>query len=196
MTELVEIKNKVKAKLGERRFLHTLSVAAEAVRLAEKWGENADNAYLAALVHDYAKEIPIAEATQMLADFGEDIENEYIFCPALIHGPLAAHIAKIELGIENKDVLNAVRYHTSGRCGMSRLEKIIYLADFIEPLRKFEGVDAARRLAYESLDRAVLCEAEMVIDFTIKRKQFLHIGTTEMRNELLIKTKEEENNEG
>ncbi len=195
MTDVAEIEKIVCARLSERRFSHTLNVAKEAQRLAERWGESPEKAYLAGIVHDCAKEIPKDEALALLYSFGEK-DIDYSTCPALIHGPLGAHIAMHDFGIEDECVLNAVRYHTTGRCKMGMLEKIIYLADFIEPSRSFDGIETVRRLAYEDIDKAVLMEAEMVIGFVIERGQLLNEKSVQMRNELLMKTKEEENNEG
>lgn len=185
MLEIEEIKSRVRARLSEKRFAHTMGVADEAKRLAAKWGIDEDSAYLAGLVHDYAKEIPVSQAIEMLDSFGFHINEDLAQCPALLHGPLAAHLAERDFGIQDKDILNAVAYHTTGRCNMSILEKIIYLADFIEPHRSFEGVETVRKLAYEDLNRAVLCEADMVIVFNIEKNVFLHSDTIKARNWLL-----------
>lgn len=194
MTDVAEIQRSVCARLSERRFSHTLNVAEEARRLAERWDVCPERAYLAGIVHDCAKEIPKNEAFEMLREFGE--ADDYSACPALIHGPLAAHIAMRDFGVEDEEILDAVRYHTTGRCKMGMLEKIIYLADFIEPSRSFDGIEEVRRLAYENIDKAVLMEADMVIGFVIERGQLLNEKSVQMRNELLMRTKEEENNEG
>ncbi len=186
MSEIEEIKSRVCAALSERRFIHTMGVAEEAKRLAEKWGADTNSAFVAGLVHDYAKEVPIPQTSQMLEDFGFHINNDLKHCPALLHGPLAAYLAEKEFGITDNDILNAITYHTTGRPDMSALEKIIYLADFIEPNRSFEGVETVRRLAYESLDSAVLCEANMIIVFNIEKNVFLHSDTVKMRNQLFI----------
>ncbi len=195
MTEIEKIRECVEKRLSPKRFMHTVGVANEAVKLAKRWNESEESAYVAGLIHDYAKEMAIKDMAEKLKEI--EISLEYMHdCPALIHGPLAAHMAKTEFGVKNEDILNAICYHTSGRRNMSRLEKIIYLADFIEPNRSFDGVEIVRKLAYENLDKAVLCEADMTIEFVLKRNQVLHMDTVEMRNELLIKIKEETENEG
>lgn len=185
MLEIEEIKNHVKAKLSQKRFAHTMGVADEAKRLAAKWSINEDSAYLAGLVHDYAKETPVSHAIEMLDSFGFQLDEDLMQCPALLHGPLAACLAEREFGIQDRNILNAIAYHTTGRCNMSTLEKIIYLADFIEPHRSFDGVEIVRKLAYDNLDKAVLCEANMVIVFNIKKNVFLHSDTVKARNWLL-----------
>lgn len=185
MLELEEIKARVKARLSDKRFVHTLGVADEAKRLALKWGADENDAYLAGIIHDYAKEIPETESVKLLTAFGFELTDELLYCPALLHGPLAAFLAERDFGVQDASVLNAVRYHTTGRADMSLLEKIIYLADFIEPNRHFDGVETARTLAYENLDRAVLAEADMVMVFNIERHVFLHSDTVKARNFLL-----------
>lgn len=185
MTDINTIKQRVRSVLSEKRFRHTLGVADEAERLAVRWGASPESAYLAGLIHDMAKEIPYDDALRMLESFGFKADDDLRRCPALLHGPLAACLAQREFGISDTDILSAVRYHTTGRAGMTVLEKIIYLADFIEPNRCFDGVDEVRQLAYENLDRAVLAESDMVIVFTVERGSFLHRGTVDTRNDLL-----------
>lgn len=185
MKELEEIKKAVGARLSRKRFEHTAGVAETAVRLAARWGADPNGAYIAALVHDYAKEIPIDETLKMLNEAGIAPDRGMLECPAVLHGPLAAYLAEREFGISDRDILNAVRYHTTGRRGMSQLEKVIYLADFIEPNRSFDGVDEVRVLAEENLDRAVLLESDMVIRFTLDRGLPLYVGTVETRNDML-----------
>lgn len=190
MKELEEIKGAVSARLSRKRFKHTAGVAETAVRLAERWGADPKSAYIAALIHDYAKEIPTAETLAMMKQANIIPDRGMLECPAVLHGPLAAHMAEREFGISDCDILNAVRYHTTGRRGMSQLEKVIYLADFIEPNRCFDGVDEVRALAEENLDRAVLLETDMVIRFTLDRGLLLYAGTVETRNDMLKKLEE------
>lgn len=94
-------------------------------------------------------------------------------------------MAEREFGISDPDILNAITYHTTGRPQMSRLEKIIYLADFIEPSRTFRDVELVRGIAYENLDAAVLCEAEMVMVFTLIKGKYLHTDSLKTRNAYL-----------
>lgn len=191
MTDIDEIRTRVAARLSEARFRHTFGVAEEAVRLAEKWGADEKAAYAAGLIHDYAKELPREEAMRIAEKTGVLPDRGLLAYPALLHGPIAAYMAEREFGVTDPDILNAVMYHTTGRCGMSKLEKIIYLADFIEPNRSFDGVNEIRALAYESLNRAVLEETDMVIKFIIDRKNPLYMGMVVARNEMLEQVKGE-----
>jgi len=187
MLEINKIKECVQSALSEKRFAHTLGVANEAVSLAKKWNADITSAYIAGIVHDYAKEIPLQKALEKLNSFGFSMTDELKVCPALLHGPLAAYIIEKDFDIHDEDIINAVRYHTTGRRNMSLLEKIIYLADFIEPQRTFDGVDDVRALAYENLDSAVLAEANMVIVFNTEKNVFLHSDTIKARNFLIDK---------
>lgn len=196
MSEFGEIEEQIKESLSEKRFLHTLSVANEAKRLAKHYNADENAAYLAGLVHDCAKEIPKDEAFERLKGFGYEPDSDMLLCPGLWHGPLGMFVARERFGIDNTDVLNAVCYHSTGRADMSLLEKIIYLADFIEPLRSFDGVEEVRELAYKDIDAAALCEAEEVIVFTIEKHKYIHPNTLRTRNDLLIKIRERNINEG
>lgn len=194
MTEIQDIRQRVQAALSEKRFKHTMGVADEAVQLAKRWGANMNRAYLAGLLHDYAKEISKEETFRILCQCGlEGVCINMRYCPALLHGPLAARLAMTEFDIKDPEVLDAIYYHTTGRANMSLLEKIIYVADFIEPNRCFDGVDDVRRLAYEDIDRAALAEADRTIALSVERGHYLHSDTVEARNYLLIKTKEGKN---
>ncbi len=185
----------LKNNLSEKRFIHTMGVAEVAQSLAMKWGEDSSLAFLAGLVHDCAKEIKYCDAVSILEDFGYEFDGSEREFPMLIHGPCGAAFAKKKFGIENENVLNAVRYHTVGQPTMSLLEKIVYIADFIEPDRSFKEAELVRRLAFEDLDKAVLAEADTVIKFNIDRGAGIHPDTIITRNYYLKLTKEGTENE-
>ena len=194
MNTIEEITKVLSNELSETRFKHTLGVAETAKILAEKWGADADAAYLAGLVHDCAKEIPVEQMVELLEKNGyccDEMERE---SSNILHAPLGSIIAKEKFGVEDEDVLNAVRYHTLGRAQMSLLEKIIYVADFIEPGRKYKEVQFVRDLAYVDIDKAVLKEADIVIKYIIDKGGVLHTESVRTRNSFLIKIKKEEAN--
>ncbi|MCL2111928.1 MAG: nicotinate-nucleotide adenylyltransferase [Clostridiales bacterium] len=128
----------VREKVGERRFSHTKRVIDLAVDMARRFGESVEKAGLAALLHDYCKD-PTGGA-----------END------LAHGGMAADTAERIFGIDDEDVLNAIRFHTTGRAGMSRLEKIIFLADTVEPGRTYNSIAELRETCLDDLDRGTL----------------------------------------
>lgn len=144
----------IKPRMPEKRFIHTIGVMETAILLAEKYGENIRDAETAAILHDIAK---YADEDWMRTIVLEQSLDERLvhWGSEILHGPVGAWIAQTEFNISNEDILNAIRFHTTGRVGMSKLEKIIFVADMIEPNRKFEGVEKLREFANEDLDLAM-----------------------------------------
>ncbi len=186
-----EIREYAESFLSEKRFRHTMNVAEEARRLAEIWGEDAEKAYVAGLIHDLGKEVPREETKRILFEKGEIDEPSGAFPDVALHGFLGAYIAKERFGICDEDILSAARYHTTGRLSMSLLEKIIYVADFTEPGRKFPQAAEVRKISERDIDEAVLREADYVIKFNIDAGRFLYLTTVEVRNSFLMKKKED-----
>lgn len=186
--ETVEIE-RFKKKLGEslkpERYVHSLGVCAEAVKLAERYGADRDKAYIAGLLHDCAKGYGKRRQRELCEEYGIELDEITLRCPAVIHAPLGAEIAKREYGIEDEEILKAIRVHTVGGAGMSKLDKIIYTADMIEPSRSFEGVEELRRIAYEDLDRAVAAAVAQSIEFNLKKPSVIHPDTLAAWNDLL-----------
>lgn len=195
MQSIDEITRYLKMNLSEKRFLHTLGVAETAEDLARRWGADCAKAFLAGLVHDCAKEIPFADTVKLLKNSGYKLTELEKSTSGILHAPLGAVLAEEIFGIDDPVVLNAVRYHTTGRAGMTILEKIIYIADFIEPNRNYKESDEVRELAKTDLDRAALKETDMVIKFTVDKGRTLHTDTIHTRNYLLKIIKEEKQHE-
>jgi len=150
--EFEKIKDYVKNSMSEKRFNHVLGVVETAKMLTELHDINAADAEVAALIHDVAKEQDLEEAKQMLMEREETVYLEH--SPKVWHAPLGAFIAGEVFGIEDVDILNSVKYHTTGRPKMSDLEKVIFVADYTEPNRTFEGAIRVREF-WRSLDLAV-----------------------------------------
>lgn len=182
-----QIKNYLKQNLRNKRYEHVLGVRDTAIKLAEHYKEDTEKARFAALIHDCAKNISDDQIILIAEKHKLAIDDITKISPQLLHGSIAAIIAKEEMGITDEDVLNAVTYHTTGRKGMSLLEKIIYIADYIEPSRNFQGVDELRRAAFQDLDKALIKAFDNTIKFVVERGQLLHINTIEGRNYLLSK---------
>ena len=162
MWSLEEINNYVKETIKGSRYSHTLGVVETAKELAKINGEDIQKAELAALIHDVAKYIPVDEQVKILEEHG---------------------------GIEDEMVLDAVKYHTLAKKDMSTLEKIIYIADYIEPGRDFPGVEELREITREDLDKGVLKGLENTILFVIKQGNLIHPLTIEARNFLIMQEK-------
>ena len=173
--------------LKESKLKHSLSVSETAVTLAKKYGENIEKARISGLVHDCAKGMKDEELIKVAIDHGIQLDEVYINNPSILHGLVASIIAKEEMGIEDEDMLMAIRYHTTGRKDMSLLEKIIYIADYIEPLRTFDGVEELRSLSNIELDLAVIKSLENDIKYVISQNGLLHTDTIIARNYLLSK---------
>lgn len=142
----------IKQVLTEYRLKHTLGVACEAVSLAKRYGEDPDKAEFAALAHDMVRDCSQKELDRYLNDF--HLDPGLAGNRSLSHGKIAGALIERDFQINDEDIINAVTYHTTGRPGMSKLEKILYLADAIEPGRKYPGVLALRKKAFIDLDSA------------------------------------------
>ncbi len=155
--EIDSINRRLHTTLTPKRFKHTQGVAEEAAKMAKRYGADEKKAYIAGLLHDCAKCIPTSEKLPLCKKYGVKLDDVLIKNPDLTHSFLGAKIAEKDYGIKDKDILNAIAYHTTGRADMSLLEKIIYIADYIEPNRKyFDGLDKARKLAYEDIDKTMV----------------------------------------
>lgn len=148
---LEEMRTAIRPLMGEKRYLHSLAVEKEAARLARLYGEDEQKAAIAGILHDCRKEMPLAQALQIVRQ--SDIMTEIIFeeQPGIIHG-FAASVTLADFGVDAPDIINAVRYHTVARAGMSKLEMIIYLADLTAEGRDYPDVERMRAEAETSLE--------------------------------------------
>ncbi len=156
-----KIEDKLKKNLDENRYRHTLGVAYTACALAFSYGYDHEKARLSGLMHDCAKCIPKEKRIPLCEKYGIELTECEKKNTALIHSKLGVVIAKRDYGIEDTEILNAIRWHTTGKPSMSVLEKIIYIADYIEPNRDNSLVikSSIRELAFKDLDKC--CEAIM-----------------------------------
>ena len=159
--KFTELRRTIKKQVPEGRRSHTEGVVSVSVKLAKRYGANIHQAEIAALSHDLFRQIPSKEMEAWAKELNVDIEEESSI--EIVHGKLAAQALQIYFQIWDEDIINAVSFHTTAREGMSLLEKIIFVADAIEPGRTYPGVDKLRRLAYIDLDEA----CRMVIENTI-----------------------------
>lgn len=159
--------------MNDKRYIHTLGVEQTAVELAKRFGESTEKASIAAILHDLAKFEPEEQMRELVLahHLGDDLTS---WGGEIMHGPIAAWRAKTELAISDEDVLNAMRYHTTGRANMSRLEQIIYIADMIEPNRKFDGVEQLREYAKQDVTMAMKACIKHSISFLIETEQPVH----------------------
>ncbi|MBO9609596.1 MAG: bis(5'-nucleosyl)-tetraphosphatase (symmetrical) YqeK [Paenibacillaceae bacterium] len=174
----------VKRQMPAKRWAHTLGVMESAVQLARRFGGDETKADLAALLHDYCKFWPIDRQERLIADNG--LAGDLLeYDKALLHAPAAAWIAREQYGIMDEEVLDAIRYHTSGRAGMTKLDKIVCLADYIEPGRDFPGVHTIRELADNSLEKALVAGFDSTLSYLIAKQQIIYPLTVIARNSLV-----------
>ncbi|MFV0558118.1 MAG: bis(5'-nucleosyl)-tetraphosphatase (symmetrical) YqeK [Enterococcus sp.] len=176
-----ELMAKVQMQMSPRRFQHVLGVEACAIELATLYGASLELASIAALCHDYAKER--SDETFITWINEQQLPLELLnWGNAVWHGIVGAEIIKQELLVTNEAVLNAIRVHTTGAAEMSLLDKILYVADYIEPNRDFVGVEKARQLAYQNLDAAVAYETEQTLVHLLAKKAPIYPKTIETYN--------------
>ena len=169
--------------LNHRRIPHVLGTEEEAVRLARRWGADTDKARRAALLHDCTKKLDLREQLALAERFHvplDEMERREI---KLLHAKTGAGVAEAAFGADG-EVAGAIRWHTTGRGNMTLLEKVIYLADYIEPNRDFPGVEELRRICYEDLDAGLLLGLEMTIREMEERGAPIHPKTLEARDAL------------
>lgn len=189
MSQYRKLEKIMEKRLKKSRFVHTQGVVATAVKLAKIHGTDEKSAALAALLHDYGKHLKRDELLRYAKEFGISLNEVTKNSVSLLHGEVGAELVCKELDICDEDILNAIRYHTYGRVGMSQLEKIIYIADAIEPGRDYPGVETLRKLAQKDLDGALKKSISDSIQFVVKKGHALHYNTIELWNELITNNK-------
>ena len=174
-TLAADINAYLKLELTDKRYIHTVGVMEAAVKLASRYGEDADKARITGLLHDCAKNFPDERMAEYVARYRiplDDITKNQI---NLMHSFVGAEIAGQRFGVADIDMLDAIRYHTTGRVGMSRLEKILYVADCIEGSREYYGgLEKIREAAFVDLDAAMTAGLIAAIDYTVAKGRPVH----------------------
>ncbi len=184
-TEIDFLKNQLKKEVKHNRFLHSLGVADFAKDLAIRFGADPVKAEIAGILHDYCKDWDNNELAEFIKN-NDDLPSDLLeYSAELWHGPVASIVIQDELNITDEEIINSIRYHTTGRINMSVLEKIICLSDYIEPNRQFEGVNGIRILAEKDLNKAMLATYDGAISFLLKKKMKIYYLTIEARNYLI-----------
>lgn len=158
-----ELLEKVRAVMSPKRFNHVLGVERAAIALAEKYGYDTEKAGLAGLLHDYAKEIPDQEFLELIDKYELDPELKK-WGNNVWHGMVGIYKIQEDLGLTDSEILRSIEIHTVGSHEMSTLDKIVYVADYIEHNRNFPLVEEARQVAEQSLDKAVAFETVHTVE--------------------------------
>lgn len=178
--DIKKIKKTLEKNLEEKRYEHTIGVADTAACLAMKYGYNVEKAYVAGLLHDCAKCIDNEKKLQLCKKYKVKLSKVEIENPFLIHAKLGAALAKEKYGIDDEEILDSIRFHTTGKENMTLLEKIIFSADYIEPNRKMIlGLQEIRNTIFDDFDRAIYIILENTIKHLNNKKQI--IDDTSMR---------------
>ena len=170
--------------LKPKRMPHVLGTEQEAVRLVRRYGGDETQARIAALLHDCTKKLDMAQQLALCEKYGIMLDELAQKALKLLHSKTGAAIARDVFGVEDA-VYDAILYHTTGKPDMTRLEKIIYLADYIEPTRDFPGVDELRKTVYEDMDKGLLMGLTMTIQEMEEMGNPVHHLTRDARDYLL-----------
>ncbi len=174
-------------KLGEYRLNHTLCVADSAVDLAKMYLVDPEKARTAAMLHDIMKDTAYDDLLRLIDQSDIILTQDDLRSPRIWHGIAGAAFLRDELKIEDEDIFNAVYYHSTGRAGMTELEKVIFVADYISVDRKYEDVEEMRRLSKISLDEAIIYALIFQIRRLAEERNFIHPNSPACYNELLEK---------
>ena len=188
-----DYKKLIKEKMSKKRFIHSVNVAKAAEQLAVKYGGDVEKAKIAGILHDITKESPYDEQLKIMEINGIILDDVQQFSPKTWHAISGSVYVRRVLRIEDEDIINAIRYHTSGRAGMSLLEKIIFTADFIGEERDYKGVDVMRDKAKGSLEEAMLYGVSFSITDLTERQCAIDRNTFGLYNELVMEMSNKKN---
>ncbi|WP_281888342.1 bis(5'-nucleosyl)-tetraphosphatase (symmetrical) YqeK [Paenibacillus sp. YYML68] len=179
----------VKEQMPEKRWLHTLGVMETSIQLAERFGSDPVKAELAAILHDVCKYWRVDEQARIIREnsLPQDLLD---YDKELWHAHAGAWVARTEYGVDDEEVLDAIRYHTSGRERMTLLDKVVCLADYMEPGRDYPGVHMIREIAEHNLERALLAGFDGTIRLLLDRGKRIYPLTVLARNGLVVELNE------
>ena len=181
-----QLKEIVKSKMSLKRFTHTLGVVEMAEKLADIYKADVEKCKIAALLHDICKEMNMEYIKNICKNnFMNELSEEDLENNEILHGFAGAYYVKNELGIDDKEILSAIKYHTVGEKNMTLVEKIVYIADAIEYGRNYPSVVKIREETYKNLDRGILMEIEHKEKYLESIGKKSHPNTDELKKEIL-----------
>ncbi len=171
---ILNLRNELRGKLSPQRYEHTISVSFICMALAMKYDSDLDQAELAGLLHDCAKYLGDGEIIKKCQKHGIELTDDERKAPAVLHAKYGAWLAQYKYGIEDSEILDAIRWHTTGRPDMSLLEKIVFIADYIEPRRDKAGdLPVVRSMAFIDLDECVYLILKSTLEYLRGKKCFV-----------------------
>ena len=184
----------LKKRLSVKRYTHSIGVANTAAKLAGMFHGDIQRAFFAGLLHDYAREMSDSELLELAMANHLSGDAVDLLQPSLLHGPVGAWLLRDAGMVADEQILQAICWHTTGHPEMDQLARIIYIADYIEPNRKFPGVDALREIAHRDLNLGVLAGLDHTITYLIQKNGYLHPWSIAARNRLLEEQLARKNN--
>ena len=181
----VEIEKYLKSKLTPERYTHVLSVRELALDLAKKYGADLRQVNLAVLLHDCAKWMRTSELYETAANHGIQLDEIEHHNPSLLHALIGVEFAVSHFDVDNPEILNAIRIHTTGSGKMTLIDKILYVADFAEPKRNHVEAHSVRELAYQDLNKAVFEVSRYKIEHLLAKGVLIHPYTIDAYNSAL-----------
>ncbi len=186
MLKEAEIIKKLSTMVDKRRLKHIFGVRDTAIILAEEYNADIEKAKVAALLHDCAKNLSEERLIKKAKEADIIIDDVYQQVPTLLHAPVGAEIAKEEFEVEDEEILKAISLHTLGGKNMTLLDKIIFLADYIEPNRQCKAINELREaIVDKTLDQSVRLACENTIGYNLKLGKVIHLQSIELRNSLI-----------
>lgn len=183
---LVEMQEKLQHNLKKERYEHSVRVLTTALEMASWYNLKTDKLSVAALLHDCGRVVPTIESVTKAKELGIKIDFVEEHQPILLHQKLGVYYAEKDYGVTDKEILDAIGRHSTGGINMSDLGKVVYLADMIEPGRKFQGVDDLRIAAKESLNKGMkMCYAH-TIKYLLNNNLLIHPDCIDGYNELVV----------
>ena len=181
-----ELKEIVKSKMSLKRFTHTLGVVEMSEKLAKTYNADIEKCKVAALLHDICKEMDMEYIKNICKNnFMNELSEEDLENNEILHGFAGAYYVKNELGIDDKEILSAIKYHTVGEKNMTLVEKIVYIADAIEYGRNYPSVVKIREETFKNLDRGILMEIEHKEKYLESIGKKSHPNTDELKKEII-----------
>lgn len=183
---LEEMKRKLEKALTPKRFVHSVNVMNTSVELAERYSGDKEKAAVAGLLHDCARDIRGDEAVKLCDRFNIKPDEIMQRQPELLHGPLGSKLAREEYGVTDEEILKAIHWHTTGCKNMCMLEKIVFIADYVEPGRSFPGVEEVRKVVRSDIDRAIIMALDSTIKHILSKGTVIHPDTIDARNYMIL----------
>jgi predicted HD superfamily hydrolase involved in NAD metabolism len=181
-----KIRADLKKTLSDKRYKHTIGVEEVGVKLAERWDENSEELRTAALLHDCAKGMRISEQFEFCRQNGIPISREDMLSPGVIHARIGAFLAHWKYHVKEREILDAIFFHPTGKDNMTRLQKLLFIADYIDPNRDLHVTGDLTALAFEDMETAVL---EIVIaknEYLIENRMILHPDSIKLYNSQIM----------